>query len=200
MGWRVKQIDFSKFDFHPVVDLSAGYEVLDLSRGASPSRLSSSAFTVGRYDEDRSIYSAEIFAGGRSIHVGLDIGAPAGTPVHAFAEGRLYCQGINSAPGDYGPTLITHHVLSGVDLWVLHGHLSCESLELRSPGEAFDPGVVLGAVGETEVNGGWPPHLHIQLSYIRPKTHDMPGVVTPQERAAALLRHPDPRGILGSLY
>ena len=186
--------------FHPIVDLSPGYEVLDLSKGATADRLTDSLITVGRYDEDRSIYQALLFAGGRSVHMGIDIGAPEGTPVFVFEEGTVYRQGINPANGDYGPTLITQHVVKGRDLWVLHGHLSPESLELRGPGDSIEAGDVLGWFGTSEVNGGWPPHVHIQLSVERPLTHDMPGAVSPAQRAQALVCYPDPRTILGPLY
>ena len=36
----------------------------------------------------------------------------------------------------------------------------------------------MGPPGE---NGGWPEHLHFQLSRVRPETHDMPGVVDPAQ-------------------
>jgi len=182
-----------------VVNLSPGYEVLDLSQGGSAERFTDSLLTIGRYDEDRSIYTGELFTG-RSIHMGVDIGAPAGTPVYAFTAGRLYCQGVNPAPGDYGPTLITHHVLEGIDLWVLHGHLSSESLELRRPEDPLKSGDLLGWVGGRDINGGWAPHVHIQLSIQRPETHDMPGVVSREDREESLRRYPDPRAILGPIY
>ena len=40
-------------------------------------------------------------------------------------------------------------------------------------------------VRDTHENGGWPPHLHFQLSNEQPTTHDMPGAVTPAERKNA---------------
>jgi len=186
--------------FHPIVDLAAGYEVLDFSQGASAKRFTNSPRTVGRYDEDRAIYTTPLFAGGRRIHMGIDLGAAVGTPVHVFAPGRLFCQGMNPSAGDYGPTIITHHVVDGLELWVLHGHLSLKSLDLRTPGTQIAAGEVLGWIGDEEVNGGWPPHVHIQLSREEPRTHDMPGAVSLEEREAARARYPDPRLILGPLY
>jgi len=186
--------------FHSIVDLPTDYEVLDFSQGASANRFTDSRFTVGRYDEDRAIYTTPLFAGGRRVHMGIDLGAAAGTAVHVFAPGRLFCQGLNPSEGDYGPTIITHHVLDGSDLWVLHGHLSLESLELRTPGCPVEPGEVLGWIGGEEVNGGWPPHVHVQLSREEPETHDMPGAVSLEDREAARKRYPDPRLILGPIY
>ncbi|MEE2830196.1 MAG: peptidoglycan DD-metalloendopeptidase family protein [Myxococcota bacterium] len=193
-------IDFAAQDFHPVVHLPTDYEVLDFSTGAPAERLSDSAFTIGRYDEDRSIYTDALFSGGRSIHMGIDVGAPVGTPVHAFGEGRIFKQGYNGAVGDYGYTLVTHHVLGGIDLWALHGHLSAESVVLRAEGAAVQRGEVIGWIGPEDENGGWPPHLHVQLSSRRPETHDLPGVVTAAERQLALRDFPDPRLVLGPIY
>ena len=54
--------------------------------------------------------------------------------------------------------------------------------------------------GSEEVNGGWPPHVHFQLSLKEPETHDMPGVVEQEARESALEIYPDPRLVLGLLY
>ena len=49
-------------------------------------------------------------------------------------------------------------------------------------------------------NGGWPPHVHFQLSLIEPKTCDLPGVVSEENHEVALKVFPDPRHVLGNLY
>ena len=61
-------------------------------------------------------------------------------------------------------------------------------------------GEVIAWFGAFEENGGWDPHLHFQLSLIEPETHDMPGVVAPEDRDQALRDYPDPRLVLGPLY
>lgn len=182
---------------HPVVLLPPGTPVLDLSRpwtGTSPT------WSIGRYDEDRVIYTQALFAGERTVHMGIDLGGPAGVAVHAFAEGEVILAGINAAPGDYGPTLVTAHVFEGRPLYVLFGHLSGASL-VRSPvGRRFAPGEVLGWLGEPHENGGWPPHVHVQLSWERPEVPDLPGAVRREDREAAKARYPDPRLVLGAVY
>ncbi|GIT41297.1 MAG: hypothetical protein Ct9H300mP10_03070 [Methanobacteriota archaeon] len=55
-------------------------------------------------------------------------------------------------------------------------------------------------MGDKHENGGWEPHLHFQLSLVEPETHDLPGVVAPEDREQALLDYPDPRLVLGPLY
>jgi murein DD-endopeptidase MepM/ murein hydrolase activator NlpD len=183
--------------FHPVVLLPPGHVVLDLTR---PPLDPGTPWTIGRYDEDRVIYTQDLFGGERSLHVGIDLGGPAGTAVHAFAPGEVIHAGVNPAPGDYGPTIVTAHEVDGAPLYALFGHLSMSSL-VRSPvGRRFDAGDVLGWLGEPAENGGWPPHVHLQLAVERPVTHDLPGAVRPADRADALRRFPDPRRVLGPLY
>jgi peptidoglycan LD-endopeptidase LytH len=186
--------------FHPIVRLPHDAVVLDHTRGYDPNHIRP-PFAIGRYDEKRpGMYTAEIFAGVRDVHVGIDLGAPAGTEVFAYDDGEIFLFADNAAPGDYGPTLITKHELDGRPLYVLLGHLSRTSLANKRVGDRFARGAVLGFVGSKEENGGWNPHVHVQLSWLAPAVPDMPGVVTTAERAAALERYPDPRLILGAIY
>ena len=163
-------------------------------------RVSGSAYSIGKYDEVRVIYTQELFGGQRNIHMGIDIGGPAHTPVHAFADGHIALLGINDNDGDYGPTIITQHVLEGRDIWALHGHLSTASLTGKQPGQVIERGEVIAWLGDDSENGGWPPHLHFQLSWLRPTTHDLPGAVSAEDRAQARRDYPDPRLVLGPLY
>ena len=57
------------------------------------------------------MYNQEIFGGERDLHVGIDIGAPVGEPIHSFAKGVVYSQGINAEDGSYGPTIIVEYEL-----------------------------------------------------------------------------------------
>ena len=195
----MKQLDSHRF--LPVIDLPEEVDVLDFT--VTPPQWSArrSEYSIGRYNEDRvGVYTQELFGGERTIHMGIDIGGPVGTPVHAPAAGILWCAGCNSASGDYGPTLMTMHMLDGQRLWMLYGHLSEQSLRGWCGGEAVAAGQVLGWIGSKEENGGWPPHLHFQLSRVEPEGCDLPGVVSRAEHAQALLNYPDPRDVLGPLY
>jgi len=183
--------------FHPVLHLPPEVVVLDLTR---PGPAPTTPWAIGRYDEERCIYTQDLFGGLRTVHMGLDLGGPAGTAVHAFAAGEVIHAGTNPAPGDYGPTLVTAHEVDDAPLYVLLGHLSTASLAHSPVGRRFAAGAVLGWLGLPAENGGWPPHVHVQLAVERPATHDLPGAVAPAEREAARLRWPDPRRILGPLY
>ena len=136
----------------------------------------------------------------RGVQARLDLAAPAGEPVRAFCPGTIFRLGDNALPYDYGPTIITRHTWLGQTVYALHGHLSRESLQRWSPGDAFEAGEVLGHVGSREVNGGWNPHVHFQLSLLVPETHDLPGAVNVADRDWALSAFPDPRLVLGPLY
>ena len=190
--------------FHPIVRIPEAYWVLNLQKPQTNWNQHYD-FTIGRYDEDRrGMYTQALFGGERTVHVGLDIGGPAFTPIFAFEDGTIHSFADNDEDGSYGPTIITEHqlMIEGIQtkLWVLHGHLSRTSLEHLEVGSVIKRGDEIGAMGEEHENGGWPPHVHIQLTFDEPEKPDLDGVVAPQDREAALLRYPDPRNILGQLY
>ena len=193
-----------KNTYHPIVPLPESYWVLNLQRPQTE-WTNPYPYTIGRYDENRKgMYTQELFAGERTVHVGLDIGAPAQTPIYAFEDGLIHSFADNDQDGSYGPTIITEHTVEingkATALWVLHGHLSRESLQELNAGDLIVKGQEIGKMGTDEENGGWPPHVHIQLSFVEPEQADLPGVVTPEDRHQALLDYPDPRNISGMLY
>jgi murein DD-endopeptidase MepM/ murein hydrolase activator NlpD len=175
--------------------------VLDLTGEWQPPP---SPWSVGRYGEDRGIYTQPLFAGAgerRSVHLGVDLGGPAGVAVHAPAPGTVVHAGYNPADGDYGNVLVTRHeaALPGIDgpWFLLFGHLSAASLERSPVGRPVMAGTVVGWLGTPAENGGWPPHVHVQLGRMDPDTHDMPGACRPSVRAQMMHRFPDPAVILG---
>ena len=201
------------FPFHPTVVFDGPYWVHDFTRPSPEGWPAPYPYSVGRYDEHRpAMYTTELFEGERNHHVGLDLGAPVHTPVHAFDAGEVAMIAVNDEDGSYGPTLITKHTLRlptsvGGPLstdertfWVLYGHLSLASISHWKPGDTFDRGAVLAALGNEDENGGWAPHVHVQLSWEAPLDGDLPGVVRPENRLEALEKYPDPRLICGPLY
>ena len=197
----MRALDLRGYVFSPVIPLPPGYEVYDCTEGYDPGRELASPYGVGRYDEKRrGVYTTELFAGLRDVHMGVDLAAPVGEAVHAFYDGTVHRFGDNPSPGDYGYTLITEHLLDGRPVWALHGHLSALSIEGRFEGQRVTRGEVIAWVGDRHENGGWNPHLHFQLSLVRPEVADLPGAVSDADREAALAIYPDPRLVLGPLY
>ena len=192
-------IDWRTEDYHPVVHLPDEYEVRYFTNGDySPSEYE---FDIGRYDELRpGMYSTDLFSDGRFLHVGIDIGAPVGTPCMAFDDGEISKFGYNPDDGDYGHVVITKHIIDGRSVWALYGHLNSKSIENKEIGQKISKGEVICWMGDKHENGGWESHLHFQLSLKEPETHDLPGVVSPDNRDQALQDYPDPRLVLGPIY
>jgi peptidoglycan LD-endopeptidase LytH len=156
---------------------------------------------VGGYAEKRVFYStSHVFktpGGYRSIHLGIDITAVAGTEVFAPLDGKVHSYKNNSSFGDYGPTIILEHYLEGEKFYTLYGHLSLNSLEGLSEGKAVKKGQKIAEFGDPAVNVGWPPHLHFQIiGNMLDKKGDFPGVCLPSEKGFYLSHCPDPNLIL----
>ena len=160
---------------------------------------------VGRYDEPRLLYHSSLFAAGRplgerrTIHIGLDLFAPAGTRVHAPLAGTVHAFADNRAMLDYGPLIILRHTTDdGDEFFTLYGHLSRESLQGLHAGKQIARGERLGTMGTPEVNVGWSPHVHIQIiTDLLDLGTDFPGVVRPSERGAWRALCPDPNLLVG---
>jgi 4-aminobutyrate aminotransferase-like enzyme/Ser/Thr protein kinase RdoA (MazF antagonist) len=160
---------------------------------------------VGRYDEPRLLYTAPFFAGAgsyaerRTIHLGLDLFADAGTPVHAPLAGTVHGLGENHVLQDYGPVIILRHETDdGVPFWTLYGHLSRESLQGKSVGQTIARGERFATLGAPDLNVGWTPHLHLQvITDLLGAVHDFPGVAPASQRSAWLSLSPDPNLIVG---
>jgi murein DD-endopeptidase MepM/ murein hydrolase activator NlpD len=92
--------------------------------------------------------------GEHRLHAGLDIAAPAGTPVRAAAAGVVTFAGSLSG---YGTTVTIDH---GGGVSTLYAHQS--SMAVR-PGEPVAAGEVVGKVGSTGLSTG--PHLHFEVRH-----------------------------------
>ena len=205
----------------PLIGLEDSFEVLDLSVGSllvetpfEPEdlpRFSRKLFRrleeagarvgIGRYDEARLLYGAPGFrsAGNdrdvpRTVHIGLDLFVEAGTPVLAPLPGVVESVRDNGMNLDYGPTVILRHEPAGGPVFhTLYGHLGREMPDAVRPGARIDRGQTIAAVGDLDVNGGWPPHLHFQLiTDLLDRDGEFPGVARPDQRLLWKSLSPNP--------
>jgi murein DD-endopeptidase MepM/ murein hydrolase activator NlpD len=133
----------------------------------------------------------------RSVHLGIDIWGPAGTPVYAALGGSIHSFAFNNQFGDYGATIILQHQLDGLYFHTLYGHLSKADLAIAENGY-IAIGEKIGHFGAPEENGHWPPHLHCQLILdMELKQGDYPGVCHPDDIPYYSKNCPDPDLILG---
>jgi murein DD-endopeptidase MepM/ murein hydrolase activator NlpD len=91
-------------------------------------------------------------SGGDSIHTGVDVGAPEGTPIRVPAGGVVLSAG---PKGGYGNAVEVDH---GNGLVTLYGHAA---EVLVSPGEFVQPGQEIATVGTSGRSTG--PHLHFEV-------------------------------------
>ena len=119
-------------------------------------------YSYGGFLEDRSNlwknhYNKEI---GAFIHLGVDFNVPAGTKVALLKKAQVINVFVDEDQ---------HGGWGGMVLWkvidepqyIIYGHLK-HNIELKV-GQVYEAGTVFGTIGESNENGGWFPHLHLQL-------------------------------------
>jgi murein DD-endopeptidase MepM/ murein hydrolase activator NlpD len=124
-------------------------------------------YGLGLYGENRTCYASAQFADKasderRTMHLGVDVFAPAGTAVHAPFAGKVRHLTYNADPLDYGHTLILEHA-GPVPFYTLYGHLGSSLPELLAAGDSVVAGQLIAHLGDWHENGGWAAHLHFQI-------------------------------------
>jgi murein DD-endopeptidase MepM/ murein hydrolase activator NlpD len=108
----------------------------------------------------------------RTVHVGIDIGGPVGTAVHAFEDGIIHSAGYNPELGDYGHVMVIEHILKNnhglSKVYALYGHLSAKSTQGKWPGQKIKRGQTIGYMGNTAENGGWTGSWSILIFFTLP--------------------------------
>jgi 4-aminobutyrate aminotransferase-like enzyme/Ser/Thr protein kinase RdoA (MazF antagonist) len=200
-----------------VFDLSVSSTFL----GADPRNLETPAMTeaierklrevnaqvgVGRYDEPRPFYTSSLFGNSsnptderRTVHLGIDLFVPPGSNVHAALDGAIHTVAYNPAPLDYGGVVIVKHTTGDCEeFFTLYGHLSRDSLTNLSPGQRVVKGQMLAQIGAVHENGGWAPHLHLQIiADLLEQNENFPGVAAASQREIWKSLCPDPNLLLG---
>jgi 4-aminobutyrate aminotransferase-like enzyme/Ser/Thr protein kinase RdoA (MazF antagonist) len=165
------------FESAPVFDLSIGSPLQQMP-----------PFGIGRWNEARLLYTEPMFQG-RTIHLGMDLFAEAGTPVFAPLDGTVYAAANNTNRLDYGPVMILQHE----GFFTLYGHLA----GTLPVGTAVKAGQEIARLGDRSVNGDWVPHLHFQIIRdLLGMDCDFPGVADPHLRDVFTALSPDPNLLL----
>src|SRR5690606_24959376 len=126
---------------------------------------------IGPWGEDRSVYTDVAFqsrfieGNRRTHHLGLDLFMPAGTPLYTPLAATVKSIGIEKTPLGYGGLIALEHAPDGCPPFItLWGHMAHEALERLKPGQTLAAGDLVGFIGPINENGGWTPHLHLQIS------------------------------------
>jgi 4-aminobutyrate aminotransferase-like enzyme/Ser/Thr protein kinase RdoA (MazF antagonist) len=199
-------------DDYSFLDLGVGsedighYESLEDDRrlDAQISRMiadTGKTLTIGKYHEARAVYTTDGFRvdtndgpAWRTVHIGIDYFADAGTPVKAVYDGVVHSFADNRADRDYGPTIVLEHRVSPeLTFFSLYGHLDEACLQGISVGQRVRTGEIIARIGTWEVNGHWTPHLHFQLMLdMLGKQGDFPGVCMHRDAPVWTSLCPDP--------
>lgn len=129
------------------------------------------ALGIGPWGEARTVYSGEMFRSRfvegqrRDHHLGLDLFMPAGTRLYTPLAATVQSAEIEEEPLGYGGLVALLHEPEGCPPFVtLWGHLAHEVVSRLKPGDRLEAGALVGEMGGHAENGGWAPHLHLQIS------------------------------------
>lgn len=198
-----------------VLDLSIGSPLIDggVNKNSEPeltSRLFSFlksrelTYGIGRYDEPRYIYTAELFnkdkafGKARTVHLGIDLFTEIGTEIFAPLDGTVFSINYNRQYLDYGYLVILEHETDKKDkFYTLYGHLGKQFTSKLYEGQQIKKGEKIAEIGSPAENGGWSSHLHFQIII----NHlglgaDFPGVACPLDKDIWEIFSPDPNIIL----
>lgn len=165
---------------------------------------------LGRWGETRACYTSDHYVGEqasqqrRTVHLGIDVFLPAGTPMFAPAAMALHSCAYDAAPQGYGWVLLLRVVGVCPDIMLLVGHVSEHTAWLWQQRSvigqhAVSAGSLIGWVGSAGENGSWPPHAHVQWVATPDAQHacgDVPGVATAAAAPAWLAACPQPTWLM----
>jgi 4-aminobutyrate aminotransferase-like enzyme/Ser/Thr protein kinase RdoA (MazF antagonist) len=159
---------------------------------------------IGPWGEERPVYSSDAFRSvfapdqRRSLHLGLDLFAPAGSNVRTPLDGIVVDLLETDVPLDYGHAVLLRHEPGNLVFHSLWGHLSAQTVRDRRMGERLSAGDVVGQLGGPHENGNWQPHVHIQLITYEPeRAADVIGAGEARYREVWEEIFPDPLAFAG---
>lgn len=129
------------------------------------------ALGIGPWGEARTVYSGDMFRSRliegerRDRHLGLDLFMPAGTKLYTPLAATVKSVEVEEDRLGYGGLVALLHEPEGCPPFVtLWGHLAHEVVSRLQPGDRLEAGALVATMGAHAENGGWAPHLHLQIS------------------------------------
>jgi len=200
--------NFSEDDYMEL-DLSISNDeirTLDVVKGLqgyinSKLGLAGKAIAIGGYGEERDFYwSSPLFKSEqekRTIHLGLDLWTNPMQSIYAPVDGVVHSMKYNNLPLDYGYTVLLKHSVGDLTFYALYGHLSDKGMEKLEVGQLIAQGEIFAYIGHPDTNGGWAPHLHLQIiKDLEGNFGDYPGVCTKEKMEFYLSNCPNPERII----
>ena len=154
----------------PAVDPGAAPETL---RAAVTAATGTAGVAIGRYLEPRVPETVgrdgpgEPQAAPATLQLGIEVFAPAGTPVRAPLAGEVEWARDDSGDSGSGVSAGIRHAFHGEVFWTSYRHLDPACLERLVPGRGIEPGEVLGTIAESNGSADPPPHLQFQVLLAR---------------------------------
>ncbi|MCL2586829.1 MAG: amino acid permease [Firmicutes bacterium] len=114
----------------------------------------------GHRENRRAVYlhNKDIIAQGRTIHIGIDINVPAGTPIYAPLAGEVVISEYEAGEGNYGGLCVLR---SELGFYMVFAHL--DTATLSAVGTQIARGDLVANVGDMDTNGNYFHHLHFQV-------------------------------------
>lgn len=115
-------------------------------------------YSYGGWMEDRSVvWTGHYHEKDHVLHLGTDFYVPEGTPVYLPSQGTLVHSFVDTDQnGGWGGKLIFRIG----DRYAVFGHLTDIVSEI---GLTYGAGMMVGKIAGADKNGGWNPHLHLQV-------------------------------------
>jgi len=203
LGHDLSREDFMDIDLSVNNDEIRGLDVVDDLDTFIKSHLSTydKKVAIGGYGEERDFYwTSPLFKSDeekRTIHLGIDLWTKPLTPIYAPLDAMVYGVTNNNLPLDYGYTVVLKHSIADNTFYSLYGHLSDQEIEKLEVGQRIKQGNIFCYIGYPETNGGWAPHLHLQLIIdMEGNQDDYPGVCTKSMQSQYLHNCPSPEKLI----
>jgi len=117
-------------------------------------------FPLKNYEVNSNNFGAYNIVGNYRWHLGEDAKASVGDDVYPIGKGIVKFVGnIGSQTKGYGGTVITEHNTGTEIVTFISGHMDFTTIKVKV-GDIVYENMLIGKIGSTSVNGGWPVHFH----------------------------------------